>query len=385
MIPGVMLMDELSAWLVLARAPGLHAGALRPLLGLLHSPASILKASPAALRAAGAPSALFDWLQARAGGDDQDRLARDLRWLAVEGHHFIPWGTANYPALLEQLPDAPVGLFVRGDPEVLALPQLAMVGSRSPTPAGRDTASSFAAHLARCGLTITSGLAAGIDAACHRGALEAGGWTIAVCGTGLDIDYPDTNAALAASIAAKGALISEFPLGTPPVRHNFPRRNRLISGLSLGTLIVEAATRSGSLITARLAGEQGRAVFAIPGSIHNPLARGCHQLIRQGATLVETAQDILNELSPLLPETGGIAPAASARPAVPAEADAGPVLDKDYKILLDALGFEPASVDTLVARTGLKAEEVASMLLILELEARIEPCPGGLYVRRALK
>ncbi|AMN45614.1 hypothetical protein ACG33_00540 [Steroidobacter denitrificans] len=378
-------MDELHAWLVLARAPGLHAGILQPLLALLHSPTAILTSSPSALRAAGAPAALFDWLQARAGGGDQQRLAEDLRWLAAQEHHFVPWGSADYPALLEHLPDAPVGLFVRGDPEVLALPQLAMVGSRSPTPTGRDTAGHFAAHLARCGLTITSGLAVGIDAASHRGALDGGGRTIAVCGTGLDIDYPGPNTALAAAIAAQGALISEFPLGTPPVRHNFPRRNRLISGLSLGTLVVEAATRSGSLITARLAGEQGRAVFAIPGSIHNPLARGCHQLIRQGATLVETAQDILNELSPLPPETGMNAATAGARTAGPTEADAGSVLDKDYKILLDALGFEPAGVDILVARTGLKAEEVASMLLILELEARIEPCPGGLYVRRAPK
>lgn len=381
----IMLTEELPAWLVLARAPGMHAGMLQSLLRLLHSPVAILTASSAALRAAGAPSGLFDWLHARTGGEDQEQLAKEQRWLATRGHHFVPWGSADYPALLEQLPDAPLGLFVRGDPQVLALPQLAMVGSRHPTATGRDTANLFAAHLARCGLTITSGLAAGIDTACHQGALEAGGRTIAVCGTGLDIDYPSANVALGTSIAAHGALISEFSLGTPPLSHNFPRRNRLISGLSLGTLVVEATLRSGSLITARLAGEQGRGVFAIPGSIHNPLSRGCHQLIRQGATLVETAQDILNELTPLLSEVAMADPAATAPSSSSSGREVDPGLDKDYKILLDALGFDPVGVDALVARTGFKAEEVASMLLILELEAHIESHPGGRYVRRALK
>jgi DNA processing protein len=302
----------------------------------------------------------------------------DLRWLEADGHHFIPWGSPDYPALLTQLRDPPIGLYVRGHPSVLASPQLAMVGSRNPTPAGRDTARDFAAHLASCGLTITSGLAAGIDTASHAGALAADGITIAVCGTGLDILYPQSNAALAQSIVVKGALISEFATGTPPIKHNFPRRNRLISGLALGTLVVEAAVRSGSLITARLAGEQGREVFAIPGSIHNPLARGCHQLIRQGAKLVETAQDILTELGPLastLQQPLALSKSADVSGNFPSP------LDKEYEILLDALGFAPAGMDLLVQRTGLKTDVVASMLLILELDGHIESYPGGLYVR----
>jgi DNA processing protein len=373
-------MDELAAWLTLTHAPGLHAGTLRPLLAGLSCPA-LFEASPATLRAAGADDVLIDWLRQ----PHDATAAAELRWLERDGHHFVTWGSAQYPPLLAQLDDAPVGLFVRGDPAHLSVPQLAMVGSRNPTPAGRDNATSFAAHLARCGLGITSGLAVGIDEASHRGALDAGGTTLAVCGTGLDIDYPAANAGLAVEIAQRGALVSEFPLGTPAVKANFPRRNRIISGLSLGTLVVEAAVRSGSLITARLAAEQGREVFAIPGSIHNPMARGCHRLIRQGAKLVETADDIFSELRAalrgiVLPEP---AEAAPKRPAAPPAA--APVLDKEYEILLDALGFEPASVDTLVTRTGLAADEVASMLLILELEGRIGACPGGLYVRRVLK
>ncbi|WP_129776233.1 DNA-processing protein DprA [Peristeroidobacter soli] len=307
-------------------------------------------------------------------------LERHRRWLDQPAHHFIPRGSPRYPGLLATLPDAPSGLLVRGNPDALSLPQLAIVGSRNPTPAGHDIARRFAGHLARSGLTITSGLAIGIDTAAHRGALEGGGRTIAVCGTGLDIDYPRANAVLSAEIASGGALVSEFPLGTPASRSNFPRRNRIISGLSLGTLVVEAAVRSGSLITARLAAEQGREVFAIPGSIHNPLSRGCHKLIREGAQLVETADDIFVELGPLLA-------AVSPTSAESAESTAvlAPALDKGYEILLDALGFEPASVDDLIARTGLAADEVASMLLILELEARIDACPGGRYARRVSK
>jgi len=278
--------------------------------------------------------------------------------------------------------DAPVGLFVRGDPAVLSLPQLAIVGSRNPTAGGRDNATSFAAHLARGGLAITSGLAIGIDAAAHQGALAAEGITVAVCGTGLDVDYPSAHSALAAAIAQRGALVSEFPLGMPALQANFPRRNRIISGLALGTLVVEAAVRSGSLITARLAAEQGREVFAIPGSIHNPLARGCHQLLRQGAQLVETVDDIFAELRALV---GALAPALQAAVEPESPAAAAPVLDKAYEILLDALGFEPAGVDTLVERTGFAADEVASMLLILELDGELESRPGGRYVRRVLK
>jgi DNA processing protein len=373
--------SSLSSWLALAHAPGIHAGTLRPLLEHLGSAESILTASRAALCEGGAESAFADWVQSRRQLDTT--IAGGLRWLEREGHHFVPLGTAAYPPLLAEVSDAPVGLFVRGDPTVLSLPQLAIVGSRNPTAGGRDHAANFAAHLARCGLAITSGLAMGIDAAAHRGALDAEAITIAVCGTGLDIDYPPANSALAEAIATRGALVSEFPLGTPPLKHNFPRRNRIISGLALGTLVVEAALRSGSLITARLAAEQGREVFAIPGSIHNPLTRGCHQLIRQGAKLVETGDDIFAELRAL---AGVLASAVRAPVPGPQNfATAGPVLDKGYEILLDALGFEPASVDVLVERTGLAADEVAAMLLILELDGRLESRPGGRYVRRVLK
>ncbi len=329
---------------------------------------------------------LKKWLAiARVPGFDAESheqlYARHLRWLDHPAHHFLALGSPGYPPLLANSPDAPPGLLVRGDPDVLRLPQLAIVGSRNPTQTGYDVARRFASHLAQSGLTITSGLAIGIDTAAHRGALEGGGRTIAVCGTGLDIDYPRANAWLSEEIASGGALVSEFPLGTPASRSNFPRRNRIISGLSLGTLVVEAAVRSGSLITARLAAEQGREVFAIPGSIHNPLSRGCHKLLREGAQLVETAEDIFAELGPLAAAFAPFAPAATKT----AESTAvlPPALDKGYEILLDALGFEPASVDDLIARTGLKADEVASMLLILELEARIDACPGGRYARRA--
>jgi DNA processing protein len=378
-------MDELNAWLTLMRVPGLHAGTLRQLLQHHSSVSALVRASPATLQAIGASTGAIERLCA----PDAESLERDRRWLEHPAHHFLPIGSPNYPALLAELPDAPVGLFVRGDPDVLSLPQLAMVGSRNPTAAGSDNASQFAAHLAQAGLVITSGLAIGIDAASHRGAIEGGGRTIAVCGTGLDIDYPRANAGLAAEIASSGALVSEFPLGVQAARSNFPRRNRIISGMTLGTLVVEAAVQSGSLITARLAAEHGREVFAIPGSIHNPLARGCHQLLRQGAKLVETADDIFSELRSLAgvlsnPPAPAGARRHGQRDGKTAETATvfAPALDKEYEILLDALGFEPAGVDVLIARTGLKADEVASMLLILELEARIDACPGGLYVRR---
>ncbi len=370
-------MDELHAWLALASIPGLHCGILQPLYARLGSAAAILDAQQSAWEAAGISPGLAKRIAAARGAPAQSAI----KWLEKDAHSFVAWGSERYPALLARLSDAPIGLFVRGDADCLALPQLAIVGSRNPTPAGRETAEAFAAHLAKNGLLITSGLALGIDAASHRGALYGGGKTIAVCGTGLDIDYPRSHAELAQQIAASGALVSEFAPGTPALKHNFPRRNRIISGLTLGTLVVEAALRSGSLITARLAGEQGREVFAIPGSIHNPLARGCHQLIRQGAKLVETAHDIFSELAPLaaslLPrETPTVQWQGTDTPQVLANA-----LDKEYEILLDALGFEPASVDLMIARTGLKADAVASMLLILELNGRIESYPGGLYIR----
>jgi DNA processing protein len=370
-------MDELHAWLAFASVPGLHAGLLNRLSRQLGSIQAVSLASPALLESLNVRASLA----ARIASARQLSIDQSLRWLEMPANSIVTADSTDYPPLLAHLDDAPSVLFVRGDVGCLRLPQLAIVGSRNPTPAGRETAESFAAHLARTGLTVTSGLALGVDAAGHRGALKAGGKTIAVCGTGLDIIYPREHESLAQQIASSGALVSEFAPGVQATRLNFPRRNRLISGLSLGTLVVEAALRSGSLITARLAAEQGREIFAIPGSIHNALSKGCHQLIRQGAQLVETAQDIFDELAPLaatLLDTP--LPALIRQNTDRAEVFSTP-LDKDYKILLDAVGFEPAGVDLVIHRTGFKADEVASMLLILELQGLIESYPGGLYIR----
>jgi DNA processing protein len=366
-------MDDPKPWLAIARAPGLHAGTLARATEA-PPPLALLRESRAGLEALGLGPATIEALR----NPSTEGLTADEDWLAGANRRLVTWGSADYPALLASIDDAPLVLYVEGAVAALSLPQLAIVGSRNPTPIGRDTAAQFAQHLAAAGLAIASGLALGIDAAAHRGALSAGGCTLAVLGCGLDTIYPRENADLARQIAATGALVSDLPTGAPPLRQHFPRRNRIISGLSVGTLVVEAALQSGSLITARLAGEQGREVFAIPGSIHSPLSRGCHRLIRQGAKLVETADDIFAELGALL---AGLRPAASVE-ATDAEEDSGPALDKDYEILLDALGFAPATVDTLVARTGLKADAVASMLLILELDGRVAQQHGGLYCRR---
>ncbi|HEX7060502.1 MAG TPA: DNA-processing protein DprA [Woeseiaceae bacterium] len=330
--------------------------------------------------------ALSDRELARAGIDDERRraitspdeaaLERALAWLAAPGHHLVHLYSSAYPPLLREIAGAPPVLYVRGDPGVLALPALAIVGSRNPTRGGVRNAFEFAKHLAGAGFSISSGLAEGIDAAAHEGALAAGGATVAWLGHGIDSTYPAANRGLAERIAAAGALASEFPLGFPPRREHFPARNRLISGSSLGTLVVEAARRSGSLITARLATEQGREVFAIPGSIHNALARGCHELIRQGAKLVESADDILGELGPLVrhlmqntPENSPLeTPAADSR-----------AQDADYRRLLAALAHDPMTPDEIAAHSGLTIEQVSSMLLIMELEGAVEALHGGRY------
>lgn len=298
----------------------------------------------------------------------------ETAWLAEPNHHLITLSDPRYPRLLREIPDPPAALYVIGDPDLLSATQLGIVGSRNPTPGGSETAHAFASYLTQSGLTITSGLAMGVDAAAHRGALGAGGKTIAVAGTGLDRVYPARHRELAHEIAAQGALISEFALGTPALAHNFPRRNRIISGLSLGVLVVEAALQSGSLITARLAAEQGREVFAIPGSIHNPLARGCHALIRQGAKLVETAADILEELGPMAQIT---APARQTDGAGNITSGLG----VEAMTLLDCLGFDPTPVDSLIERSGLTPEAVSSMLLVLELQGHVVSAPGGHYTR----
>lgn len=304
---------------------------------------------------------------------DRSAAEQEIAWAEQPGNHIICYDDDDYPPLLKQIPDYPPLLYCSGDIELLKNPQVAIVGSRNCTPGGARTAKDFAATLAHAGLTITSGMAAGIDSQAHLGALSCGGNTIAVTGTGLDRIYPSQNKQLAYDIHENGLLVSEFPLGTGPNSENFPRRNRIISGLSVATLIVEATRRSGSLITARQAVEQGREVFAIPGSIHNPMARGCHQLIREGAKLVDQASEIVEELGSLL---GFIAEHIVA----PVE-DIKSQLDPELIDLLDTIGYDPVSTDALVELSGLTIDKLSSMLLLLELNDLIESAPGGCYVR----
>jgi DNA processing protein len=294
-------------------------------------------------------------------------------WHADARHHIIKQDDDRFPGLLRQISTPPLLLYIDGNPDLLHLPSLAIVGSRNPTRGGERNAYEFAHHLATLGFTIVSGLAQGIDTAAHRGALAAGGTTIAFLGHGIDRIYPASNKKLAEEIAVTGALVSEFPLGTHPGKEYFPQRNRLISGLSLGTLVIEAARRSGSLITARLAAEQGREVFALPGSIHNALARGCHELIRQGAKLVETADDIVSELAPLVGHIlQNTMESTSKENSVQA-------LDNEYVELRKLIGHDPVTVDELAENSGLTIDQVSSMLLILELHGEIESLSGGRY------
>jgi len=363
---------ELSALLALLHAPGLGVRRIRELLSEQGTARAVTALAPGELRRRGLGEATVDALRS----PDPSRIEPGLAWSRQTASSVLLESDPRYPDRLRELPDAPPALFVVGDPEILALPQVAIVGSRNPSPDGRANALEFAAHLGGRGLVITSGLAEGIDTAGHEGALRAGAPTVAVAGTGPDRVYPAANRELAHRIATEGVLVSEFAPGTPPVAGNFPRRNRIISGLSAGVLVVEAARRSGSLITARFAMEQGREVFAIPGSIHNPLARGCHRLIRDGAKLVETADDILEELASQL--------RLSAEPDGPSAApvEAAPELpDEDYRKLLQSMGYGPVSVDELVRRTALTPESVSSMLLLLELQGHVVSAPGGLYRR----
>ena len=307
---------------------------------------------------------------------DEAILEQQLALLKSHQIEIVAHNHANYPPLLKQIPDAPAILYVRGDNKLLSGPQLAMVGSRHASPSGLKTAQSFATDFSRSGLTITSGLAMGIDASAHLGALNEIGATIAVVATGLDQVYPRRNLELARSIVSKGTMISEFPPLTPARRENFPRRNRLISGLSLGVLVVEADTRSGSLITARMAGEQGRETFAIPGSIHLPTSRGCHQLIRQGAKLVETTADVLLELKPYLETELKLRPAPSNT-----NTDDKPELDETSQIVLNLIDFAPTALEAISTDSNLPIELVSSILLQLELSGLISPLPGGQYQR----
>lgn len=364
--------NDLRHWLALVRAPGLGAAQAARLLGQFGDPAGLFGADTATWRAAGIPAALHEGLRA----PDWAGVERDLRWLEGERRHLVTWNDARYPAALREIAQAPIALFCQGDPELLAQPQLAIVGSRAASRLGCETAEGFAAELTRAGLLVTSGLALGIDGAAHRGALGAGGATVAVCATGLDRVYPARHRELAHQITANGVLISEFPVGTPPLADHFPRRNRIISGLALGVLVIEAAPQSGSLITARLASEQGREVFAIPGSIHSPLSRGAHALIRQGAKLTESVRDILEELAPRLGAALRIAPEAPA-------AGAAPARDDTQQRVLEAVGYEATPFDALVERLALPVESLSSALLALELEGSIAAAPGGAYQRLA--
>ena len=308
---------------------------------------------------------------------DQNALIAALAWLEKDTHSVVCYGLDDYPELLTQLSGAPLLLFVNGDVDALHMPSLAIVGSRNPTRGGLQNALEFSKHLAKTGYAIVSGLAEGIDTAAHRGALKAGGRTVALLGHGIDRVYPARNHDLAHEIAATGALVSEYPLGAVPDKRHFPERNRLISGMSLGTLVIEAARRSGSLITARLAAEQGREVFALPGSIHNPLARGCHELIRQGAKLVETANDIALELAPLAGHLSQNAIESTTNNVQLA------VDDDEYAALRKILSFDPTTIDELEAQSGLTIGELSSMLLILELHGEVESLSGGRYARIA--
>jgi len=357
--------EGLEGWLRLTLAPGLGAATVRALLRQFGLPESVLARRRAEL-ARFAPADALDALDSDEVGR---QVSRSLEWAGQPGHAVVTLADDAYPRALLEIADPPVLLYAHGRVELLNRPALAIVGSRNATAQGLRDAERFARAFSNAGLTIVSGLALGIDAAAHRGALSARGSTIAVLGTGVDVHYPPRNAELAERIAGEGLLISEFPLGSKALAHNFPRRNRLISGLSLGCLVVEAAAASGSLITARSAAEQGREVFAVPGSIHSPLSKGCHALIKSGAKLVESADDVLAEI----PGHRGMAAVARDEPPVDRAGPEDP--------LLAHMGFDPVDVDSLCALSGWPAERVASELLRLELDGHVAKLPGGLYQR----
>jgi DNA processing protein len=365
---------SLKAWLALSLTRGLGGESARRLLREFGSPDAVFSASISSLRAFVKPEVAAEI----ASLAQDDVAAPGLAWLEDNNNHVVTLADGDYPQALLNIPDPPLLLYVKGRLELLNRPALAVVGSRNATPQGISNAEAFARSLSDAGLCIISGMAHGIDAAAHRGALRVEGngrgSSIAVVGTGLDKIYPAANRDLAHLLAQQGALVSELPLGTPPLAANFPRRNRLISGMSLGCLVVEASLQSGSLITARLALEQGRDVFAIPGSIHAPQSKGCHALLKQGAKLVESAQDILEELGSF---QSPVAPAAASADQDQQAADPS----GRSAALLEHLGFDPVDVDTLSARSGLTVSQLSAMLLSLELNGRICALPGGLYQR----
>jgi len=369
--------EELQSWVSLWRVSGIGAKYFQKLLDSFDNPSAVFNATSESLKQAGLSQNLAN---AVLDDKDTDSAKPDLEWLnAADNHHIITIHCPEYPNLLKQTDTPPPLLYVHGNLSILNDPQLAIVGSRNPTQSGLTSAYDFAKYLGQTGLCISSGLALGIDGSAHQGALDGKGPTIAVIATGIDRVYPAKHRDLAHKIVETGAIISEFPIGTQPRSGNFPRRNRIISGLAHGTLVVEAALKSGSLITARLASEQGREVFAIPGSIHNPLAKGCHQLIRQGAKLVENAQDILEEMSAVidLSQINNIEP----NPAEENTETTANNQDPDHKFLLEKMGYDPISIDQLVTRTSFKAESISAMLLILELQSQVSSNGGGTYTR----
>ncbi len=367
--------------MIALRTPGLGAAGLREALreanGQIDGALALLRRRAAKRCAA----AMLAWLEK----PDEAQLAQDMAWLDRYGHRLWCCTDADFPPLLEHIPQAPAALFVVGNAPLLLQPQVAIIGTRRATQASKSVACDFAQALARAGFVVTSGMAEGIDGAAHAAALNVGAPTIAVVGTGPDRVYPRSHHALAQRIVASGALVSDFPPGTPVRPYHFPRRNRIIAGLSLGTLVIEAGIRSGSLITARQAAEQGREVFAVPGSIHNPQARGCHRLIRDGAQLVETPAELVEVLTPLVRGMGSELAQRLRQVEVPCAAQAASSWQYDgpYQTLLTALGHDPASLDVLCERTGQAAAELSSALLMLELEGLVEGLPGNRYQRLA--
>jgi DNA processing protein len=370
--------DFLRAWLILLRTPALPNARIRE---LLTEAGRDPVAAVALLQRRADRFELTTEAQAWLRLPDASLLASDLAWLAQPAHRLLCCTDEDFPPQLESIAQPPVALFVAGNSDLLLLPQIAIVGSRSAGPTGLANARLFARELTEAGLVVTSGLADGVDGAAHEAALAAGGSTIAVIGTGPDRVYPRKHHALAQTIVERGAMVSEFLPGTSAKPDHFPRRNRIIAGLSLGTLVIEAGARSGSLITARLAGEQGREVFAVPGSIHNPLAEGCHWLIGDGARLVQRAAEIVQVLAPAARELGNELAARLAAPSSRASRASGPAWrdDADYRRLLAALGHEPVGLDELVVRTGLSVSALGSMLLMLELENVVSGLPGNRY------
>ena len=376
-------ITEYRPWLTAIRAPGLAGRSLIDALETAGGIGALLSSDDARLSQLG----LKRETRAALHKPDESQLDMDLAWLSAPGHQLLTWDSDSYPALLRRIPSPPAALFVEGDPGVLWRPQIAVIGSRNPTLGGLEHARAFSAEFCRLGMTVTSGLASGIDSAAHDAALAAGGLTIAVTGTGLDTVYPASSRKVAERISSRGALVSEFPIGFPPRRAHFPSRNRIISGLSLGVLVIEAGLNSGTLITARQAAEQGRDVFALPGSLHNPMVKGCHRLIREGARLVETVGDVMTELAPLASEL-----ARELR----SQLDAGEIEvagttsepldlldDPDYRKLWSALEFDPRSVDELVQLSALPVQSVSSMLLMLELRDLVKPHSSGRYSRKS--